>query len=52
MVHEDEGLAVIAQGGWYCAASGWPVADVETRRLGKLPLVAAGELAMSAHRDG
>lgn len=43
MVHEHEG--------WQLQVS-WPVADVETQRLGKLPLVAAGELAMAAHRDG
>ncbi|MEN4464334.1 hypothetical protein LT337_32810 (plasmid) [Mycolicibacterium fortuitum] len=38
--HEHEGwqLQESAQGGWYCAACGRPVDNVETQKLGKPPL--------------
>lgn len=38
--HEHEGWQIqeSAQGGWYCAACGRPVDNVETQKLGKPPL--------------
>lgn len=52
--HQHEGwqLQVSAQGGWYCAACGRPVDDVEAQRLGKPPLAPAVEPEMAVDGDG
>lgn len=54
MIHQHEGwqLQESAQGGWYCAACGLPVDDVEAQGLGKPPLGQVGEPAIAVSRDG